>query len=270
MMELTAKKVNLNLQVCDITKIEGGFDLTPSPSIKVKEDNEPIIIISRIFIEEGKMEEFNKAFIKNHEQHVSNNTTWIKSHFYTVDKENPHVVHECIWIKNVETFMELALKSMDKDIAKCNLARSTGTVYGGWDYKVKQQLDKRGIHFNYAPLNIGFTRRAESHREGPPTIVSSRRRVKQENMGKILMEYQALADLYRENDLGVLSYLVAPDANDPTLLLVLQIFADDAGFDSHAEKGKENLARIGALYNFDKEDAITGVAWTNDKEKVEI
>lgn len=62
------------------------------------------------------MEEFKKAFLKTHESHVAHNVTWIKSHFYSIDKENPNVVHEVVWIKDVETFLELACKSLDKDL----------------------------------------------------------------------------------------------------------------------------------------------------------
>lgn len=116
----------------------------------------------------------------------------------------------------------------------------------------------------------GFLRRAPADRHGPPTIISSKRRVKAENMTNIIKEYQAVSDIYKANEHGVLSFTAAPDPNDATLLHDLRIFADDAAFISHAESMKEGEAKITALIDWDAHEVIRGIAWSNETEILEI
>ena len=54
-------------------------------------------------------------------------------------------------------------------------------------------------------------------------------------MPALLEAYAGLGNFYKGNDAGVCAIVGCPDDKDPELIHDLQIFADDAGFVSHAD-----------------------------------
>lgn len=119
----------------------------------------------------------------------------------------------------------------------------------------------------------GFIRPAEAGRSGPPSIVSSVRRIAPGRFSHNWEAYAGLGDFYKKNDKGVLAFLSAVDPKDNTIVHDLQIFADDAAFVSHADA--ENIPEVANGFknlfsNYDmmgkKQPALWGVAWSNDDQ----
>ena len=69
-------------------------------------------------------------------------------------------------------------------------------------------------------------------------------------MAPLLEAYRGLGEFYASSDPGVCAIVAAPDDKDPELIHDLQVFADDAGFVSHANDSLPEVAKgFGGLFS---------------------
>jgi len=244
--EHKSKEMGAHFSVYDYMNEQGGIDLTKGVVVEnkspVANDHEAVVVVSKRWVQPGKMEEYKIAYNAAW-QHFNETVPEMKSLFFSVDKEHEHVMHDVQWFSNMDAFMAHIDFSNEKRkelvMAFINLCDKDkpfeGTVYGGWDARVHDATRGMGAKFKFVTAHVGFIRQAPPGRKGPPTIVSSVRKVKPGKLAALSCAYRDLAQYYKNNDRGVVAFTAAPDPVNPLLVHDLQVFADDDGFVSHAD-----------------------------------
>lgn len=236
----------------------------------------PVVVISHRKVQAGKMEDYKKAYMAAWE-HYKCAVPRMKSLMCSEDPEKPDYVWDVQWFADMDAFMmhadmtnETTMQRMMGFLSFNDMSYPfEGVVMGGWDDRAVKMTKSNGANFCFVKSHCGFIRGAPLDRCGPPTIVFSKRQVKPGCMIPLMGAYECLAKHYKCNDKGVVAFTVAKDPNNPNQIFDLQVFADDAGFLSHANTSipavKNGFDGLFANYNMQGEiPALTGQAWAND------
>ena len=173
------------------------------------------------------MQVAHKAAVDYFFEHVPG----VKAAFFSIDKDEPTLVHDFQWFNNIDSFLAHAdmtnpvtkQKVMDWTSLHDPAYPMTGDVYGNWNDQVKAMTAGFGAKFDFHTSLNGFIKTTAEGLAGPPVIVSSQRRVQAGKLEELTAKMQDTAVYYRENIPGVLAITMAVDSKDPLLVHDLQV-----------------------------------------------
>ena len=161
-------------------------------------------MISQRYVPDGTESEFRTAY----ETSVAHMMTLpgVKAVSYSMDKENPNMLHDIQWFNDINGFLAhidmsnpATEKAMMDWVSKYDKIPFTGDVFGGWNKQVVDATKGKGAQFDMRKSQAGFIRQNTGGLEGPPVIITTKRTVKAGKMKELIAATQALADDMRMN-----------------------------------------------------------------------
>jgi len=240
----------------------------------------PIVVVSERAVQDGKLDSLDPAF-KAAAAAMQGYAPGLKAIFYFVDKENPLMVHDIQWFKDQAAFLGHIDKVMGDEDAKGKLMNwfsnydmgpgrpgLTGSIFGDWNDDVVNRTQGMGAQFKTRTSLNGFIKTTGEGLKGPPTIVVSRRWVKEGQLEAATAAMQEVTDWYKENVPGVLAITHCQDDEDPLMVHDLQVFANIDAFNGHV--APEVMPKVMAWMSFfDLENKpFVGEVYTDNVELV--
>lgn len=238
----------------------------------------PVIVISQRTCQPGTREKAMEA-MKKVAEYLMENVPDVKAVFVNPDKDDPNLLHDIQWFGNLASF--LGHVDMEKYPEMETLFGGVmqyydrnvplrGDVFGAWNDQVKMITNGNGGQFKFHTNDAGFLKTTGEGLEGPPVIVNSKRHVLLGKYSGLVDAVRDVTDYYKAKQPGVLVYTIAQDAEDPTLVHDLQVFANMDAFMKHVDHSDPDFPPPTYMDDYDWTVPFVGNVWSASGEKVNM
>ncbi|UJF17361.1 hypothetical protein L0B53_00860 [Vibrio sp. SS-MA-C1-2] len=225
----------------------------------------PVILYGQRRIKTDKLDDYKIAF-QNYSETLYQSTPNIKAIFSFVDKIEPDLYWQVIWIRDNSSFTTIYQQLLACE-ALLNCYSSTESnpdqfsVYGGWDQQtIATSKQIKSINHTFMVGSAGFIREDGGNQNGPALFGLTQRYIKEGQQQALGETFQTVCDLWFDKIPGILMAAVFPDKKVKNLVHDLRLFANPASYAAHVDKSDKKLTDAMAIWfeNYDLSIPFSG------------